>query len=123
LSPEYSYLTETRWLPSAPNRRYFWDATPVDLKHQGVLRSQHDLKRNLQFDVTARARSREDELYHIPGVLLFDARLAWRPWHSGELSLAVKNLTGRQVMEGYPELSTLAIPIRRTFVLNWTQRF
>jgi hypothetical protein len=56
-------------------------------------------------------------------VLLFDARLAWRPWRTGEFSLAVKNLTGREVMEGYPELSTVAIPIRRTFVLKWTQRF
>jgi iron complex outermembrane receptor protein len=123
LSPEYSYLNETRWLPYSQKLNYFWDYTPVSLKHQGVLRSQHDLTRTLQFDLTARARSRNDALYHIPGVLLFDARLAWRPWRTGEFSLAVKNVTGREVMEGYPELSTVAIPIRRTFVLKWTQRF
>jgi iron complex outermembrane receptor protein len=123
LSPSYSYLNDTRWLPSDPSVRYFWDGTPVDLKHQGFLRSQHDLTRTLQFDLTARARSRDDVLYDIPGVLLLDARLAWRPWRTGEFSLAVKNLTGREVMEGYPELSTVAIPIRRTYVLKWTQRF
>jgi len=123
LSPEYSYLTETRWLPASPNRRYVWDGTPVDLKHQGAVRSQHDLTRTLQFDLTARARTRYDVLYHLPGVLLLDARLAWRPWRSGEFSLAVKNLAGREVMEGYGDLSTVAIPIRRTYVLKWTQRF
>lgn len=123
LSPSYSYLNESRWIPSSTYHRYFWDETPVDLAHQGVLRSQHDLTRNLQFDVTARARSRDDDLYHIPGVLLLDARLVWRPWRTGEFSLAVKNLTGREVMEGIPELQTVAIPIRRTFAVKWTQRF
>jgi iron complex outermembrane receptor protein len=123
LSPSYSYLNESRWIPSSRYLRYFWDDTQVDLAHQGVLRAQHDLARSLQFDVTLRARSRDDALYHIPGVLLMDARLAWRPWHSGELSLTAKDLTGREVMEGYPELSTVAIPIRRTYVLKWTQRF
>ena len=123
LSPSYSYLVESRWLPSASTLRYFWDGTPVDLRHQGFLRSQHDLVRGLQFDLTARARSRSDELYHIPGVLLFDARLAWRPWRTGEFSITVKNLAGREVMEGYADLSTVAIPIRRTVVFKLTQRF
>jgi iron complex outermembrane receptor protein len=123
LSPSYSYLNETRWLPSSQYTNYLWDGTPVDLAHQGVLRSQHDLTRNLQFDLTARARSRDESLYHIPGVLLLDARLAWHPWRTGEFSLTVKNLTGRNVMEGFPELQTVAIPIRRTFVMKWTQRF
>ena len=74
-------------------------------------------------DLTARARSRDEDLYRIPGVMLLDARLAWRPWHTGEFSLTVKNLTGREVMEGFPELETVAIPVRRTFVMKWTQRF
>ena len=123
LSPSYSYLNETKWLPSSPYTDYLWDGTPVDLAHQGVLRSQHDLARNLQLDLTGRARSRDESLYHIPGVLLVDARLAWRPWRTGEFSLTVKNLTGRNVFEGFPELQTVAIPIRRTFVMKWTQRF
>jgi iron complex outermembrane receptor protein len=124
LSPSYSYLNEDRWIAlSSSSTKYWWDSTLVDLPHQAVLRSQHDLARNLQFDLTARARSRDEVLYHIPGVFLLDARLAWRPWRTGEFSLAVKNLTGRQVMEGIPELQTVAIPIRRTFVLKWTQRF
>jgi iron complex outermembrane recepter protein len=123
LSPSYSYLNESRWLPSAPNLQYLWDGDPVSLAHQGVLRSQHDLARNLQFDLTARAHSRDDGLYPIPGALLLDARLAWRPWRTGEFSLTLKNLTGREVMEGVPELLTVAIPIRRTAVFKWTQRF
>jgi hypothetical protein len=88
-----------------------------------VLRSQHDLARNLQFDVTLRARSKDEALYHLPGALFVDARLAWRPWSSGEVSVAAQNLTGRQVLEAYPELAVAAIPVRRTFVLKWTQRF
>jgi iron complex outermembrane receptor protein len=123
LSPSYSYLNEARWLPSSPYYSYYWDGTPATLAHQGVLRSQHDLARNLQFDLTLRARSRDEALYHLPGVLLVDARLAWRPWSSGEVSVSAQNLTGRQVMEGYPELAVTAIPLRRTFVLKWTQRF
>jgi iron complex outermembrane receptor protein len=123
LSPSYSYLNETRWLPSSPYTQYLWDGTPVDLAHQGVLRSQHDLARNLQFDLTARARSRDESIYHMPGVLLLDARLAWHPWNSGEFSLSVKNLANREVFEGIPQLMTVAIPIRREFVVKWSQRF
>jgi iron complex outermembrane recepter protein len=123
LSPSYSYLNETRWLPSSPYLQYLWDGTPVDLAHQGVLRSQHDLARNLQLDLTGRARSRDEALYHIPGVFLMDARIAWRPWRTGEFSVTARNLAGRQVMEGFPELQTVAIPIRRTFTVKWTQRF
>jgi iron complex outermembrane receptor protein len=123
LSPEYSYLNEARWLPSSPYLEYLWDGTPVDLAHQGVMRSQHDLAHHLQLDLTGRARSRDEALYHVPGVFLMDARLSWKPWHTGEFSLTVKNLAGRQVMEGFPELETVAIPIRRTFVFKWTQRF
>jgi iron complex outermembrane receptor protein len=123
LSPSYSYLNETRWLPSSPYIGYLWDGTLAEVPHQGVLRSQHDLARNLQLDVTARARSRDNVLYTLPGVLLVDARLAWRPWRGGEWSVTAKNLTGRTVMEGIPELANVAIPLRRTWVMKWTQRF
>jgi iron complex outermembrane receptor protein len=123
LSPSYSYLNEARWLPASTYFPYLWDGTPVNLPHQAVLRSQHDLARNLQVDLTARARSRDEQLYHIPGVFLMDARVAWRPWRTGEVSMTVKNLAGRQVIEGFPELQTVAIPIRRTFTFQWTQRF
>ncbi len=52
-----------------------------------------------------------------------DARVAWRPWRSGEVSLTVRNVLGREVLEGFPELQTAAIPIRRTFIVKWAQRF
>ncbi len=118
----YAYLNEDRWLPPLSAYRYLWDGTPADVPHQALLRSQFDLARNLQFDLMARARSYDTTL-DLPAVLLWDARLAWRPARSGELSLSVKDLTNRQVLECYPEVTTPAIPLRRTFVIRWTQRF
>jgi hypothetical protein len=74
----------------------------------------------------ARARSHDDAL-GLPGVVPIDARLAWRPaWRptrSGEVSVTVQDLANRQVLEYYPELATPAIPVRRTFIFRWTQRF
>jgi hypothetical protein len=32
-------------------------------------------------------------------------------------------LANRQVIEGYAELAALSIPVRRTFIFRWTQRF
>jgi iron complex outermembrane receptor protein len=121
LIPSYSYLNETRWLPAQTAFRYAFDGSPANLRHQGLLRSQHDLSRTVQVDLMAKARSR-DLAFGLPGVLLFDARLSWRPTSSGELSVSLENLTGRQIFESYPEGFTPAIPIRRTFVLRWTQR-
>ena len=71
--------------------------------------------------MTARAWSR-DKANDLPGALLLDAHIAWRPTRSGELSFGVQNLTGRHVLEAYPEIATPSIPIRRTCVIKWTQR-
>jgi iron complex outermembrane receptor protein len=122
ITSSYSYLNETRWLPAASSYYYLWDGTPADVPHQALLRSQHDLSRNVKFDLMARARSHDTSL-NLPAVLLLDARVAWRPTRSGELSLTVKDLANRQVLECYPEVTTLAIPLRRTFIIRWTQRF
>jgi hypothetical protein len=102
--------------------QYSWDRDPSDLRHQGTLRSQHDLAKNLQLDLMARARSR-DLAYGLPGAVFFDARLGWRPVSSGELSFQVENIANRQVTEVYAEVGYRAIPVRRTFVIRWTQRF
>jgi iron complex outermembrane receptor protein len=123
LIPSYSYLNEARWMPPATAAlQYAWDGTPAQVPHQVLLRSQHDLSRNIRFDLMARARSHDDAL-NLPGVVLIDARLAWRPTRSGEASFTVQDLANRQVIEGYAELAALSIPVRRTFIFRWTQRF
>jgi len=122
LTPEYSYLSEKRWMPAAQTSRFQWDSRDAIIGHQGLVRSQHDLTKNLQLDLTVRARSR-DTGFNLPGALLVDARLGWRPFRTSEVSIAVENLTDRRMLESLPEGPTVAIPIRRGFTLKWTQRF
>jgi iron complex outermembrane receptor protein len=123
LIPSYSYVKDDRWLPaSSPVYYYTWDRSPADLRHQGTVRSQHDLARNWQLDLMARARSR-DLAYGLPGVLLIDARLNWHPARATEIGFSLHNLTNRHVFETASEGVTPAIPIRRTFLVQWVQRF
>lgn len=118
LLPSYSYLNETGWLPPA----YSWLLSVSSPRHQGLVRSQYDLSRTLQLDLMARARSRNMP-FNLPGALLADARLGWRPRRDVEFSVSVQNLTGRTVLETYSEGPFAAIPLRRTFVCKWTQKF
>ena len=123
LIPSYSYERDNRWLPAnSASYSYVWDHLPSDLRHQGTLRSQHDLARNWQLDLMARARSR-DLTYGLPGVLLIDARLNWHPVRATEISFTLRNLTGRHVLETVSEGATPVIPTRRTFLVQWGQRF
>jgi len=122
LIPTYSYLSESWWLPADGDRIYTWDRTRSNLHHQATLRSQHDLSRHWRLDLMARARSR-DTAFALPGVFLMDLRLAWLSSKSGELSLAVQDLTGRKVLETYSEGPFVAIPTERSFVVRWSQRF
>jgi iron complex outermembrane receptor protein len=121
LVPSYSYVKDSRWLPSGQGVLYEWDHLPSDLRHQALLRSQFDLPRHFQLDVMARAKSR-DLAYQIPGSFLADVRLGWRPTRGAELSVAVQNLANRHVIDCVPEGDNPAIPLRRTFVLQWKQR-
>ena len=123
LMPSYSYVADTFWLPpSSGTRLYSWDLIPIDLRHQANLRSQFDLARQLQLDIMARVRSR-DHAWGLPGAFLVDARLGWRPSHNMEWSFSLNNLTDRHVIEGSSESATPAIPLRRTFIVKWSQRF
>jgi outer membrane receptor protein involved in Fe transport len=70
----------------------------------------------------ARARSR-DNATGLPGVLLIDTRLNWHPVRGTEISFSLHNLTDRRVFETVSEGVTPAIPIRRTFLVQWSQRF
>jgi iron complex outermembrane receptor protein len=119
LIPSYSYLNEVLWKPGPA---YAWFFNSSSSPHQGLIRSQHDLSRNWQFDLMARARSR-DAQFNLPGVLLVDARLGWRPRRGTEFSFSVQNLTGRNVLETYSQSTFAAVPLQRTFVFRWTQKF
>jgi outer membrane receptor protein involved in Fe transport len=117
LSPSYSYLEESRSLPGAD---YAWDGAAATIKHQSLLRSQHDLGRNWQFDAMLRARSRNIQ-FSLPGVVLADLRLGWRAAVIGDLSLTLHNATNRRILEMFPEGPFIAIPTRRTFVVKWVR--
>ncbi|MGD0437075.1 MAG: TonB-dependent receptor [Bryobacteraceae bacterium] len=116
--PGYSYLNETKWLPPGDG----WLLGTSSPAHQGWLRSQYDFSRKWQADLMARARSRNMP-FDTPGVVLFDARVSWRPSRDTELSFTVQNLGGRSVLETYSESPLVAIPLQRTFVFKWVQRF
>jgi iron complex outermembrane receptor protein len=123
LIPSYSYLDEARWPPAADGAlRYIWDGTPARLAHQALVRSQFDVSRTVQLDLQARAKSKE-QAFQLPGMVLVDARLGWRPVRTMELSLSVRNLMNRKNIECYPEVMVAAIPLRRTFVWALTERF
>ena len=123
LIPSYAYVKDDRWLPaSSPTYSYAWDHVPSDVRHQGAVRSQHDLARNWQLDLMTSVRSR-DLTYGLPGVVLVDVRLDWRPIRATEVSVGLHNLTDRQVFETVAEGVTPAIPLRRTFLVQWVQRF
>jgi iron complex outermembrane receptor protein len=121
--PSYSYLRDDRWLP-APSADYatLWEQIPADIRHQGAVRLQYDVARNWQLDLMGRARSR-DLAHGMPGVLLADVRLNWHPTRGTEFGFTLHNLTDRRVFETVSEGSTPAIPIRRIFLVQWTQRF
>ena len=127
--PSYSYANETLSLPPGgyvsgivlPGQ-YIWDNSLARMRHQVSLRSQHDLFRHLQLDLMARAHSHIAG-YNLPGTLLEDVRLGWRPTRRGELSVLVQDITGRRVLEAYAEGPLAAIPLRRTATVQWKQRF
>jgi len=116
--PGYSYLNEAKWLPPGDG----WLLGTSSPAHQGWLRSQYDFSRKWQADLMARARSRSMP-FNTPGVVLFDARVSWRPSRDTELSFTVQNLGGRSVLETYSESPLVAIPLQRTFVFKWVHKF
>jgi iron complex outermembrane recepter protein len=123
LIPAYAYLRETRSLPaSSATAWYLWDRRATDIRHQGSIRSQHDLSPKWQLDLMARLRSR-DRTFGMPGAVLLDARLSRHLSRSTELSFQVNNLTNRQIMEVGSDSSEVSIPIRRVFLIRLAQRF
>jgi len=118
LLPSYSYLDESPRMP--PNHMWMLDTSSY--RHQGAIRSQYDLSRHWQLDLTARAQSR-NTVWDLPGVVLFDARVGWRPARDTEFSFSMQDLTGREIIETYAQSPFVSIPTRRTFLVRWVQRF
>jgi iron complex outermembrane receptor protein len=122
LSPSYSWLNQREWMPPANTQfSYARLLTSSAPHHQGLVRSQHDLGRRWQLDLMARARSYNNEL-RLAGLMLADARLAFRPTQDTEFSVTVRNITGRSEFEAFSESAFVAIPLRRTVVFKWTHR-
>ena len=127
--PSYSYLNESRGLPpdaysSGPvlPGEYLFDNAQASIRHQALIRSQHDLSRRVQLDLMIRGHSRE-EGYNLPGTVMGDIRLGWRLTRTSEASLTVQDVTDRRALQAYAEGPVVAIPVRRTVTVRWTQRF
>jgi len=118
LMPSYSYIDISQRLP--PNYAWFLDSSSY--RNQGALRSRYDLTRHWQLDVTPRMNSR-DATYNLPGALLLDARIGWRPTRDTEFSFSMQNVTGKRMVETFAEDPFVSIPIRRTFLVRFVQRF
>ncbi|HTS51435.1 MAG TPA: TonB-dependent receptor [Bryobacteraceae bacterium] len=118
LRPSYSYLDVAARLP--PD--HIWMLDTSGYRHQGAIRSQYDLSRHWQLDLTARVHSR-NAVWDLPGTVLFDARVGWQPSRDTEFSFSMQDLTGREVVEAYTQSPFASIPTRRTFLVRLVQRF
>ena len=70
-------------------------------RHQGYFWTQHDFSKRWRFDGIVRAVDRLRSA-RIPGYVVLDARLAWRPAEAWEIALAGRNLLDRQHPEFVP---------------------
>ena len=118
LVPSYTYFNESA--PLAPDKQWLLDDSSY--RHQGAIRSQFDLSRHWQVDLIPRVTSR-NAVYDLPGALLLDARVGWRPTRDTEFSFSMQDVTGRQVIQTFAEDPFPSIPTRRTFIVRWVQRF
>jgi iron complex outermembrane receptor protein len=92
-------------------------------RSQLYVRSSWDLPEHLQLDVMPRYVGGLSALGVAP-IFELDARLAWRPWTTGELSLTGQNLLHRRHMEFSPSLIfTDAAQVERGGYLMLTVRF
>jgi iron complex outermembrane receptor protein len=92
-------------------------------RNQFYLRSSWDLPSNIQLDVMPRYVGPLAAL-GVDAYVELDARVAWRPWPNGEISLAGQNLLHRSHFEFTPSLVfTDASAVERGGYLMMTVRF
>ncbi len=110
--------------PDGDSRDPFTDtAEDESPRSQVYLRSSWDLPHSLQLDVIPRYVGGLSSL-DVEGYVELDARLAWRPWANGEVSLTGQNLLHRSHQEFAPSLAiTEATQVERGGYLMLTVRF
>ena len=102
------------------------DAASGSPRHQGSIRSGFDLGSQVELDLWLRAVDRVDYIdqVSIPGYLTMDARLAWKPSKTLELSLVGQNLFRNHHPEYIPEfINTTASEVPRSVYGKVTWRF
>ena len=126
-APEYRIKAAFLYLNLVPDSDSR-DPTAESIEHENpanqvYLRSSWDLGANVDLDVIPRYVSGLSALNVEPYVEL-DARVAWRPWKNGEVSLTGQNLLHRSHMEFSPTiLSTEPTKPERGGYLMVTVRF
>lgn len=127
LQAAYSYLCAIMHLDNGSsdeiNRRNAAAGSP---RHQGSLRSGFDLGKQLELDFWLRAVDRVANIdtVSIPGYVTMDARLAWKPVKTLELSLVGRNLFQQRHPEYIPEfINTTASEVPRGVYGKLTLKF
>ncbi len=91
--------------------------------HQWNLRSNVDLPGHVEFDTTVYYASRLN-FYQVPGHTRLDARIAWHPMESSELSLVGQNLLDARHYEfGGASQVVEATQVKRSIFAKFTWRF
>lgn len=130
LQATYSYLCSIMNLDAGNSDRLAQvnrlDAASGSPRHQGGIRSGFDLGKQVELDLWLRAVGRVEYIddVSIPGYVTMDARLAWKPLKSLELSLVGQNLFQRHHPEYIPEfINTTASETPRSVYGKLTWKF
>jgi iron complex outermembrane recepter protein len=123
ISPGYSLLRMKTGTAPASGDTFLALAPGSSPQHQPQIRSQVNLRKNVEWDSSAKYVSALPSL-HVSGYLRVDARLGWRLGESFEISLIGQDLTRGRHLE-FVDLSGLFIPteVSRSVFTRFTWRF
>lgn len=130
LQATYSYLCSIMYLDAGNSDRLAQvnrlDAASGSPRHQGGIRSGFYLGKQVELDLWLRAVGRVEYIddVSIPGYVTMDARIAWKPLKSLELSLVGQNLFQQHHPEYIPEfINTTASETPRSVYGKLTWKF
>ena len=86
------------------------------------LRSSHDLKNGLEFDLNAQYVDAQPSVF-IPAYTRLDARLGWKASRNLEFNLVGQNLLQSTHVEGFKLLTEVASKLQRSLLATATWRF
>lgn len=95
---------------------------PLDSRNRFYFRSQLDISRKLQFDVSLYTASPVDPNL-VPGYARIDARLGWRPMRKLEVSATIQDILNPSRVESLPFGPYLATPVGRAAILRVARPF